>query len=158
MISYILRTIICYEFDQNVGRMQYERHLRGEPMHAMQMNFKLHEEDYKSDPLYPGAQLLIFAASNYVGVYYRESKARDEFSPWIHRSDHDSCWKDDGVSRFISRYRDRFATLDWHDGLCNNKWYSKIQVSEEFYKKLRTITKETREGKRPREPFPTEKA
>jgi len=150
MISYILRSIICDEFEKNIGRMQWQRHLNGEPMYAMQMDFKLHERDYR-DNLYPHAQLLIFSASSAPGVYVRESKSRDEFEPWRHLSEHDSCWRYDGVERFIKHYQDRMATLGFHGGMFgSNEWYDRVEISEEMYQQLRNITKETREGKRPR--------
>lgn len=148
MLSHILRTVICYEFDKNIGRMQWKKHLEGQPMHGMEMNFKLHEKDYsKRESLYPGAQLMIFAASNYVGVYYRESETRDEYGEWTHLSCHDSCWRGDGVDRFLSLFEKRIATLGWHDGICNDKWYSKREVSQEFAEELREVTRKSRELK-----------
>lgn len=143
MLNYILRTIICNEFELNVGKMQHKQHLDGRVMYGFEMNFSLHEANPR-DNLYPHAQLLLFAPANYVGVYYRESKTRDEYGPWQHLSYHDSCWRDDGVDRFIARYEDRVATLGWHDGICNNKWYSKREISPEFAQELREITKKAR--------------
>jgi hypothetical protein len=146
MLQYILGTIICDEFEKNIGGMQWKKHLDGEPMHCMEMTFKLHEVDHR-DSLYPGAQLLIFGASNYIGVYFRESESRDEFDPWQHLSCHDSCWRSDGVDRFLSRYRDRMAVLGWHGGICNNQWYLKREVSLEEAVQLREITREARKPK-----------
>jgi len=139
----ILRTIICYEFDRNVGRMQWKQHLDEQPMYGLEMNFCLREKNC-DDPLYPNVQLLIYAASNYVGVYYRESQTCDDYGEWQHLSCHDSCWKDDGVGHFIRLYKDRITTLDWHDGICNNMWYSKQEISQELAEHLRKVTKQAR--------------
>jgi hypothetical protein len=146
VLQYILQSIICDEFEKNIGRMQWKKHLDGGTMHCMEMTFKLHEASYEdgAPSLYPAAQLLIFGASNYIGVYYRESESRDEFGPWQHLSQHDSCWKSDGVDRFISRYSDRMATLGWHGGICNNQWYLRREVSKEEAEQLREITKKAR--------------
>lgn len=143
MVDYILRSIICNEFELNVGRHQYQEDLNGDPMHGMQLTFCLHEVK-PGDWLYPKAQLLIFAASNYVGVYYRTSETREEFGPWQHLSNHDSCWRDDGVDRFLRMFGDRIATLDWHGNLGSHRWYTKRVVTKEFYDQLREITKQAR--------------
>ena len=140
MIENILCNIICYEFDSNVGRMQWKRHLDGETMFGMEMNFNLCEKDWENVQ-YPAAQLLIFAPSNYVGVYYRESESRDEFGEYQHLSHHDSCWRDDGVGCFFRLFRPRINTLGWYDGSCNDKWYSKREISKELAEHLRDITK-----------------
>jgi len=141
MIQNILRTIICYEFENNVGGMQWKKHIDGETMHCMEMTFNLNEIDYKKPSLYPKVQLLIFGASNYIAVYYRESKTREEFQPWEHLSRHDSCWRDDGVGRFLSHFEDRMSTLGWHDGIGSNTWYRKRVMGEEEAVELREITR-----------------
>lgn len=147
MLSHILRNIICDEFERNVGRKQWEKHIAGKPMHCMEMTFRLSEVDH-SNPRFPQAQLLIFAASNYVGVYYRESETRDNYAPWQHLSYHDSCWRGDGVDRFISRFEDRMAILGWHEGLGTNTWYLKREVSKEEAEHLREVTREFRRPKK----------
>lgn len=111
------------------------------------MNFRLNESDHE----YPVAQLLIFAEYNYVGVYYRESlrdacgpedDGDDRYTKWRRLSYHDSCWRDDGVDRFLSRFGPRINTLDWHDGICNNKWYSLRPVSDDQATALRNVPKD----------------
>jgi hypothetical protein len=114
-------------------------------MYGMEITFRLHELDYsKDEALYPQAQLLIFAETNYVGVYYRESTSRDDhYGEWQHLSCHDSCWRSDGVERFLRRYSDRVATLDnlFYDG-----WYKKVEITPEFAETLRQITRKRRLG------------
>lgn len=153
MLDNILSTIICYTFDDLIGRMQWKKHLEGETMHGMEITFKLHEVDYtKDESLYPSVQLLIFAESNYVGVFYRESETRDEYGEWLHLSCHDSCWKGDGVDLFISMFaecdgetgRGGIAVLGWHGGICNNKWYLKQEITEQKVIELREATKKAR--------------
>lgn len=143
MMLNILQNIICYEFDRCVGRMQWKQHLDDETMYGFEMNFSLNEKDWNV-PLYPHVQLLIFAPSNYVGVYYRESKTREDYGEWVHLSKHDSCWRADGVERFLLHFKDRICTLGWHDGICNDKWYSKREISEETANHLNEVTKAAR--------------
>lgn len=112
-------------------------------MHCMEMTFRLYEADH-NDSLFPGVQLLIFGESNYVSVHYRESKTLDKYGPWQHLSCHDSCWRSDGVDRFLSLFKDRIATLGWHDGIGSNTWYTKREISEKEAKELREITKQAR--------------
>ncbi len=139
---YILQTIICYTFDDFIGRMQWKRQQDGEPMYGMEITFRLHETDYDREARYPGVQLLIFAESNYVGVYYRESETRDEYEPWKHLSRHDSCWKGDGVDRFLHLFEERIAGLGWNGGICNNKWYLKREISKQEAEGLRETTRQ----------------
>lgn len=152
MLNYILQSIICSEFEKNVGRMQCKKHHDGMKMYGMEMRFKLHEASYEDEAptLYPGAQLLLFAESNYVGIYCRESVERDDFGPWQHLSLHDSCWRDDGVNRFIRHYSDRMATLGWLGIGNHDSWYLTSEITEEEAKELRRITRETRAGNLPR--------
>ena len=121
-------------------------------MYGMEMRFKLHEASYEdgAPSLFPGVQLLIFGESNYVGVYCRESKERDDFGPWRHLSLHDSCWRGDGVERFIGHYKDRMSTLGFLGMSSIDSWYLRREVSQEEAVELRSITKETRAGNLPR--------
>lgn len=155
MLNHILRSIICYEFERVIGGMQWKKTLAKppEPMHCMEMTFNLHEDQNRpspeiiENPHYPSVQLLIFGASNYIGVYFREAKDC-EYGPWQHLSCHDSCWRDDGVDSFIRQYEERISTLGWHDGLGTNTWYTKREISKEEAKHLREITKEARRPKK----------
>jgi hypothetical protein len=155
VLDNILCNIICYTFDDLIGRGQYQKHFDGETMHGMEITFKLHETDYKAPDKFPGVQLLIFAPSTHVGVYYRVSETRDEYGPYQHLSKHDSCWRYDGVERFLRMFgrrdedtgRGDIAVLGWHGGgICNNKWYDKVEISKEFADELQEVTRAKRDS------------
>jgi hypothetical protein len=156
MLQWVLRTIICYEFEKNVGRNQAVRlasdsdKYSDQPMFGMLMNFCLY--NVSDDQEYPKVQMLIFAPMNYVGVYYRESirdacgpddESDDRYTEWKRLSYHGSCWRDDGVDRFLSQFGPRINTLDWHKNqetnMLNNEWYERFLVSEELAKVLRAL-------------------
>jgi len=148
MLSYILKSIICDEFLRVIGREQREKARQGDPMYCMEITFSLHELDH-DDPHFPEVRLLIFAEYNTVGVYYQEITSDQEclqpnYGSWEHLSLHDSCWRTDGVARFISRFQDRFATLSWQNGMGNNDWYFKRKISADEAAGLREITREKR--------------
>jgi hypothetical protein len=100
--------------------------------------------DYSTFEGYSYRDLLIYAPSNYVGVYTRE---RSNLAPldkegeicgdynyhygvWQSMSYHDSCWREDGVKRFIYTYQD---VLNVFSG-SSRDWYEVITAPEEIQK------------------------
>jgi hypothetical protein len=102
--SYIISGLICDAFEA-LG-------LRGQPSRAMTVQFRRSADG-------PGgaeaATLALHAPMNYVGVYLREGDfmrpPRDLGGEWKVLAYHDSCWRGDGVERFILDNRDELEGL-----------------------------------------------
>lgn len=145
----IVESIICTEFEKNVGRWQSKEN---EPK-AMLVTFRL-DVNYKIEEGYRHLDLMLYGPQNYVGVFARErwvvipreDLECDEYfdtmvkkdaqyqkgqTPWMMEGYHDTCWRD-AVDRVIWANQDRINSI----GGKFSDWYSKIQVTEEFIKKL----------------------
>jgi hypothetical protein len=149
MLSNILSTIICQEFEKN-PTFKTPGYLSSVDT-AMRVDFRLAvnsavEEGYRH------LSLLIFGAgSNYIKVFARlrwtvieiadldgDDNIRKPYTegetPWILLSDHDSCWRSDGVERVIAQYSDRLSTLEWMGS--SNGWYTAMKLTEDEIKSL----------------------
>ena len=91
---YMLRNVITGAFTHRVGRWQGTVGIDGKAtdMKALLVLFKVKKKQ---------VQMLIHAPANYVGVYIREGERK-----WDCVSYHDSCWRSDGVERFLFEHRD----------------------------------------------------
>lgn len=132
MLQYILGQIICNTFEQECERHQYKPEDHGKCLYVC---FDL-TLDYEKEEGYRWVELVIYAPCNYVAVFIREGKnIKTEFETnldhgkWERLSYHDSCWRQDGVSKFISRYNDRFSLIGFN---FNKKWYSIQDVPKEI--------------------------
>jgi hypothetical protein len=119
MLSHLLKTIICDEFDKNVGRWQS----RNKKQTAMLLSFSIHlpNAPHKHNTL----QLALYGHCNYVQVWERSVvnvlSKNAEASDWKLLCDHDSCWRDT-VGSWLFDNRDSFGaftlgpwynTIDW---------------------------------------------
>lgn len=91
---YMLRDVITGAFEHKVGKWQGFVGTDGEPTErkALLIFFRV-----KKDVV----QMLIHAPANYVGVYTRKGSGK-----WKCLAYHDSCWRVDGVERFIFDHRE----------------------------------------------------
>lgn len=100
-IVYMLQDVITGVFTHRVGKWQGTVGIDGKAtdMKALLVLFKIKKKLVK---------MLIHAPANYVGVYIQEGKRK-----WKCISYHDSCWRNDGVERFLFEHREniRFAFM-----------------------------------------------
>jgi len=91
---YMLRNVVTGAFEHRVGKWQGAVGTDGKvtDMHALLVLFKIKNKN---------VQMLIHAPANYVGVYARKEKGK-----WKCISYHDSCWRSDGVERFLFEHRE----------------------------------------------------
>jgi hypothetical protein len=142
MMRSLLREVICQTFET-------ERHtgaLYGpaRPNKAMIIGFRCsrlsgpgmpEEKEGEEDQYYWGKDLLIYAPTNYVQVWWRDrwNPAFEGFqagtTEWEKLSDHDSGWREDGVARFLERYEDKLLVFS---GPQLGRWYSIVGVPEEL--------------------------
>lgn len=73
---------------------------------------------------------LLLIWEGYVGIFVNNN------GKWTCLSCHDSCWREDGVNRFLSEYIDQLLHIDFTCG-----WYGKIKISE-IDETLRKIERE----------------
>lgn len=86
MINYMnmIEDIICNAFEQHVKRFQKGK--------ALLVAFRTEKESLR---------MIIHTCSNYVGVYIQKGKGK-----WNCLCYHDSCWRYDGVGKFLFENRD----------------------------------------------------
>jgi hypothetical protein len=91
---YMIGEVITGAFEHRVGRWQgtHGTDGRATDKQALLVLFKVKNQHI---------QMLIHAPANYVGVYVRKGKGK-----WSCVSYHDSCWRSDGVERFLFDHRD----------------------------------------------------
>lgn len=159
MITNILSDIICDTFENEVGRWQAKE---DEPK-ALEVVFST-RIDYEKEEGYRGVHLLIYGEHNYVGVFKRDwwrvidrdkieydeetgeeswpdEHFREDMSEWEMLSYHDSCWRSDGVDRFIFANRDKLSTI----GTPLKRWFNIIPMTPELQEQLETAYKVKRE-------------
>lgn len=142
MLSHILSWIICDTFVHEVGR--FTRYSPDATLTAMLVEFAV-RVNYEQEAGYRHRDLLIFADSNYVGVYTRErwnvlrrkgeTTGTTGSSQWQVLAYHDSCWRTDGVERFLFQHRDDLLTV----GQACGPWYRKVELSPGEREALRQI-------------------
>jgi hypothetical protein len=147
MLEWIVNTIICDEY-------QKEFKDKGEHKYAMKLEFSL-AIDYEKEEGYRNVELWLYAEDNYVGVYSRENwnvaplnsnydengdpKYESGVSEWQSLSFHDSCWRTDGIDRFIFKHKDRIICLRSLHG-----WYEKVPMTKEMIKTFREVLRKKR--------------
>jgi hypothetical protein len=139
MLDYILSSVICDEFERNVGRNQ-QKNIK---MNGMLLTFSSCHSEYGIEDVYNNTDLLLFAETNYVGVYTREhwtpcNKDLRGMIPWRALSYHDSCWREDGVTRFLISNRERLIVLSTRN---TEGWYTKFVINELWREELKQIRK-----------------
>ncbi len=164
MLTNVLESIICSEFRkefQSIEMQKKDGHL-SDPNFGMLVRFKL-DPDYEREEGYRNLSLLIFGAgSNYITVMAKldwtviplegledEDGLKPGYdytkgeTPWVHFSNHDSCWTSDGVHNLLFMFRNRINCLDSR----YDRWYEKLPLTSEQVKEFRKITDDTRNGK-----------
>ena len=137
-MDWVLKSIITDEFRNNVYDENWSRNPDEYNKQGMLMAFTIGS----SDPMvlerseeeqycrYPKRELFIWGPMNYIGVFTRDTMMHpDVFSPWYILSYHDSCWREDGIGRFLN-YVGNCSSL------CGplNHWYEKIPVPDDCRK------------------------
>ena len=132
MLNYILKEIICNTFEQELRRHQYQINNPGKCFHV---SFDLYINDEEESGR-RWVEFLIYAPTNYVAVFYNEGwnifledRQYISNSHWDLLSYHDSCWREDGVDRFLSNYAGKLSSIDFFVG---EKWYSIRDVPKEI--------------------------
>lgn len=142
---YMLAETICDQFEKSPGRHSDK---------AMLIEFRK-SIDYNREEGYRRSEMMIYAPTNYVQVWVRDcwnviplADMTDEddavplpgkgyvrgSSEWTILSDHDSCWRDDGVRRYIYQNADE---LQGFGTLRLNSWYEIINPPREELKALK---------------------
>jgi len=140
MVENILSTIICDEFERQIrphdGKQWPHKH-------GLKFTFSLwyrDDERMSRDGFYPKTEMLLYAECNYVGVYVRTYDVhgldtKEEDAKWECMSHHDSCWRTDGVQRFLWENREILNGI----GQVFKPWCEKVEVNEELKEELREI-------------------
>ena len=83
--------------------------MKGNP-HALRFTFRLRNDNHR-------VSITLYAPSNYVKVI--EGISKDGGRKWSYRclSDHDSCWREDGVRQFVSKWCEEMEYLNFHQGV-----------------------------------------
>jgi hypothetical protein len=143
MIHGVISSIICAEFESN-SKFTLKRYLTSRDT-AMRLEFALHS--CKGEEGYRHLEIAIFGAgSNYIKVYARikwsvipekaidgDNSLKEGYAytegetPWVLLSDHDSCWKSDGVASIIASFRERISHLNTVG--CAGSWYKAWKLS-----------------------------
>jgi hypothetical protein len=147
MLTNILSKIICDTYEKEFRHKQeVGKYL------AMKITFDM-PIDYNTEEGYRWIELLLIW-EGYVGVFVREhwnimpikgidykndclKKGFDYIegnTEWKILSCHDSCWRGDGVERFVFNNRDKFLGIKTFF-----KWYERIELTEEENNKFRMI-------------------
>ena len=120
MLETIFARVICETFTHEVGNWQGGK----ESPQGMQLTFNLTDGEKVT--------MLIYGRDNYVGVY---TKRLGE--GWECMAFHDSCWRSDGVERFIFTNREKFSTL----GKIWKRWFEIVPVGPELDAELKQVRK-----------------
>lgn len=158
----MLGDIICQTFQRQVGKNQVPLFSAPEPGHmpkAMRIEFRL-PTNYDKEEGYRHVELLLYAPGNYVAVVSREhwtviprealdydEENEEEFikqgydyeegyGEWRRWSYHDSCWRTDGVDRFLHEYENRLQGLN---GL--GEWYQTVELSSEQVEEIMGVVR-----------------
>ena len=130
MLTYILSSIICDTYMSVFGKFAKD---------AMLLRFSL---SATKEEEFPHVELLIWGEMNYVGVWIRVvggGKTEVDGGPdWYPISYHDSCWKYDGVERFIQLASDKLNTIF---SLGSSDWYYTITITDSLREKLNKTRK-----------------
>ena len=145
MLEWMLTKVICDT---------YEKEFRSNPDQSLAMSIPISIHiDHEKEDGYRHLELLIMW-KGYVGVFVRETytviplegidhendclKEGYDYSEgqteWQCLSCHDSCWRSDGVERFIFKNRERLSGFSTISG-----WYKTVNLSEEELEKFRRI-------------------
>jgi hypothetical protein len=123
---------------------------------AMLVDFSL-SVDFDVEDGYRNLELLIFGAgSNYIKVFARlkwnvvPCDALDEddglksgckytegITGWILLSDHDSCWRSDGVGNLLFTFRQRLSSIEWLHA--KNGWFTALKLDHAEIDALRSL-------------------
>lgn len=128
MLSTIISTIICETFDKANLRMQNNH----SPKRGMYLPFTT-KIDYENEEGYRWKDLLLYAGSNYVGVYTRDrcdiwkNGARTfDMTLWESLGYHDCEWRG-VVDRFL------FVNSDILNGVGKlSNWYELIEINSDY--------------------------
>lgn len=123
MLSYLLRTIICQTFENNVGNWQ--SNTKTKPT-AMLLSFSLGQD--KNDDFIT-KELALYGHQNYVQVWERTIanmyRTDAVVSDWKMIMDHDSEWKT-AIGDWLFKNRDDLSTFGHN---CMKNWYKVIPWS-----------------------------
>lgn len=143
MLHSALANIICTTFERHCGVWQSKK--EREHRVALLVTFRMYGTwlpELEKHTL-RAAQLAVYAPMNYVGVAWREGPRvhptsfvqTDPVTPWTKLSYHDSCWRSDGVERFLWDERDQIAYID---DMFSDDWYSVLTAPDDL---IECITK-----------------
>lgn len=132
MYSRMLSELICLAYED----------IEAKHNTALCINFSIAEDspsaiNIKGDYRYPAYQLVIYGKSNYVGVFIRDSiMPPDKTSEWFLLARHDSCWRSDGVDRFIYRVEKYIIHFQ---GLADHP-FRQVKIPRQLQEELSSIT------------------
>lgn len=152
MLEGILSKIICETYEREFRHKQEK-----DKYIAMKISFSI-PIDYKKEEGYRYLELLVMW-EGYVGVFLREGynvvpiegvdfgkdslkkgyEYKEGVTDWKCLSCHDSCWRGDGIERFVFENRERLNSIRQ---LFN--WYEKIELTEKENEFFRGIERERR--------------
>jgi hypothetical protein len=160
MMNGVVSSMICNEFRKEFQKRGDKSWQMSDPERAMRVRFSL-KLDYDVEEGYRHLDLLIFGAgSNYITVMAKLDWAviRTEWlgddgdgllegfdyiegsTPWVHYSNHDSCWTSDGVERIINEFANRINCLDSR----YDSWYFIDTLTPEQVEEFHEITRKSR--------------
>jgi hypothetical protein len=105
---YMIQEVICQSFTRMVGRWQNGITKDTDVLNSVSSDGKPDTKallvQFRRDHRAP-VQMIIHAPANYVGVYVGVD---DE---WECKAYHDSCWRSDGVERFLWQNREKLGFI-----------------------------------------------
>jgi len=147
----VVDSIICIEFEKNIGKNQLRR--EDKKQEGMLIQFNLNT-DWHVEEGYRWIDILIYAPYNYVAVIVREKwnlispkwvgenglrKGREYIegkTDWKLASYHDSCWRTDGVHSTLWSNRDKINCL----ASAFSDWYIKYEMNAELLETISNLT------------------
>lgn len=147
MIEYMLKDIICHEFEKVVGKGCGDS---GKAMHiGFGMSCKNETDQYQVCHMY------IHAPANYVFVAIQEeridAKGQRHVGTMKVISYHDSCWRD-AIEKFIFKNRGELNVFRSLDRIFD--WYDVLTLSQEEKDYLRRLSNFETSYPRPKTDFP----
>lgn len=138
MITSMLTTVICDQFNTSVGKQKHET---GEALH---IGFGMTTGDGSSDQ-YRVIHMYIYAPCNYVFVATQEERIDEDGNRHVGQMDilsyHDSCWRD-AISQFLFENREEVLVFN---SLKLGQWYDVVMLTEDEKTYLQKAEQWTRE-------------
>lgn len=139
----IIARIICQTYESVFRRKQ------GFENKAMQVAFNLRLNEGEDGDRY---LILVLFGHGYVCVAYREewrirpepnvmrldfrSRYTEGKSEWVIMSNHDSCWRDDGVQKFMRENMERMCGIDIVLRLSGVTWFEEHEMTADDHREM----------------------